>query len=54
MKKLVYYEKYAHLRDAIAREKQIKKRKRAWKIRLIETKNPQRENLYHHVDDHEL
>lgn len=47
---LVYYEKYSLLLDAIAREKQLKKRKREWKIRLIEQQNPERKNLYHDTE----
>lgn len=39
--KLVYCEKYKDIWDAIAREKQIKGWKRAKKISLIETINPQ-------------
>jgi len=33
--KLVYYETYGRIEDAIAREKQLKEWKRAWKIELI-------------------
>lgn len=47
VKMLVYYEKHSLLVDAIAREKQLKGRKREWKIRLIEKKNPNWENMYH-------
>jgi putative endonuclease len=36
---LVWYEAFADIRDAIAREKQIKGWNRAWKIRLIEQRN---------------
>ena len=38
--KLGYFERYSHIENAIAREKQLKKWKRAWKYRLIETMNP--------------
>ncbi len=38
--KLVYYEYYDDVRDAIAREKQIKGFLRAKKIALIESMNP--------------
>lgn len=38
--KLVYFEVYDDPNDAISREKNIKKWKRAWKIRLIESVNP--------------
>ena len=37
---LVYVEIYALIVDAIAREKQLKRYKRQWKIALIEEKNP--------------
>jgi putative endonuclease len=46
---LVYYEKHGLLLDAIKREKQLKKWKREWKIRLIEKDNQKWENLYHHM-----
>jgi putative endonuclease len=39
--RLVWYEEYFDVRDAIAREKEIKKWRREWKIALIETSNPQ-------------
>ena len=38
--KLGYFEHYKYVNNAIAREKQLKKWKRAWKYRLIETMNP--------------
>jgi putative endonuclease len=37
---LVYYELHGDMLSAIAREKQIKKWNRAWKLELIETQNP--------------
>ena len=43
---LVYYEKFEDIRKAIAREKQLKKWKRQWKIRLIEKFNPLWKDLY--------
>jgi putative endonuclease len=36
---LVWFEEFANINDAIAREKQIKGWNRAWKIRLIEKGN---------------
>jgi putative endonuclease len=42
---MVYYEEFTDIYHAIAREKQIKKWKRQWKINLIESKNPQWINL---------
>jgi putative endonuclease len=44
---LVYYETYNYVHDAIAREKNIKKWKRQWKIELIEKSNPKWEDLYY-------
>lgn len=38
--RLVYYECYKRIGDAIEREKQIKRWKRNWKIQLIESANP--------------
>ena len=37
---LVYYEEYDSIHKAIAREKQLKKWRRQWKINLIERSNP--------------
>ena len=44
--RLVYVERHATMLDAILREKQIKKWRRAWKLRLIEEANPQWRDLY--------
>ncbi len=44
--RLVYYEQYADVRDAIKREKQLKKWNRAWKIDLIEQSNPEWRDLW--------
>ncbi len=38
--RLVWMERYDDIASAIGREKQLKKSNRAWKIRLIETENP--------------
>ncbi|MGB3723131.1 MAG: GIY-YIG nuclease family protein [Pacificimonas sp.] len=38
--KLVYYETFDDIADAIAREKQLKRWHREWKINLIEGVNP--------------
>lgn len=43
---LVYFEEFGDVRDAIAREKQMKKWNRAWKIELIEKMNPEWKDLY--------
>ena len=44
---LVYYEAYKNIGDAIAREKSMKKWKRKWKLELIESSNPNWEDLYY-------
>jgi putative endonuclease len=41
----VYFEVYASMIEAIQREKQLKKWKREWKIRLIEEVNPEWRSL---------
>jgi len=43
---LVYFETTDDVNAAITREKQLKKWERAWKIRLIEERNPGWEDLY--------
>lgn len=42
---LVYYEVYSNVWSAIKREKNIKKWKRNWKIRMIEEMNPSWDDL---------
>ncbi|HBR09972.1 GIY-YIG nuclease family protein [Candidatus Bipolaricaulota bacterium] len=44
---LVYYESYGDIQAAIIREKQMKKWKRQWKIKLIEKDNPSWKDLYY-------
>jgi putative endonuclease len=44
--RLVFYEKYERIDEAIAREKQIKGGSRARKIALIEAMNPEWKDLY--------
>ena len=43
---LVYFEGTTDIESAIGREKQIKKWKRDWKLKLIEGKNPDWKDLY--------
>jgi putative endonuclease len=45
-KVLVWYERHDEIEAAIVREKQIKEWKRLWKLRLIEEKNPDWDDLY--------
>ncbi|MFQ5564017.1 MAG: GIY-YIG nuclease family protein [Parvularculaceae bacterium] len=46
IKRLVYYESFDRIVDAIDREKTLKKWKRQWKIELIESVNPHWNDLY--------
>jgi putative endonuclease len=46
VKRLVWFESTPDVLAAITREKQIKKWNRAWKIELIERKNPEWSDLY--------
>jgi putative endonuclease len=39
--RLVYYEMHETMEQAIRRESQLKKWKRAWKVRLIQSMNPE-------------
>ncbi len=43
--KLIYFETYQYINDAIKREKSMKKWKREWKIELINEDNPKWEDL---------
>lgn len=43
--KLVYYEAFAQIDEAIDREKRLKRWKRSWKNELIEKSNPKWEEL---------
>jgi putative endonuclease len=43
---LVYYEQFEDLENAALREKQLKKWKRRWKIKMIEKSNPYWRDLY--------
>lgn len=49
VKQLVYVEEYEDAQSAIAREKQLKKWNRSWKIELIEEQNPRWADLYDDV-----
>ena len=43
--KLIYFEIFQNINDAIKREKNMKKWKRQWKIDLIEKENPKWNDL---------
>ena len=44
--RLVYFERFDDIENAITREKQMKKWNRAWKVRLIERENPNWADLF--------
>ena len=44
--KLVYYETFGRIEDAIAREKRLKKWNRSWKNKLISDMNPEWKDLF--------
>ena len=46
---LVFYEQHEMMKTAIIREKQIKKWKRDWKVKLIEKDNPQWVDLWSRI-----
>ena len=47
--RLVYFEQFDDIENAIRREKRLKSWNRAWKIRLIEETNPNWIDLYYQV-----
>jgi putative endonuclease len=49
IKMLVYYEYCDNIEDAIAREKQVGEWKRKWKLELIESMNPEWQDLYEDI-----
>lgn len=51
LNKLVYYEQFQMIGDAIGREKQLKAGSRASKIKLIEDMNPLWNNLFSEIED---
>ncbi len=46
LKRLVHYEEFQSIADAIHREKRLKHWNRAWKVALIEERNPDWEDFY--------
>jgi putative endonuclease len=46
VKRLVWYEDFPSADEAITAEKRIKRWRRAWKLELIERKNPAWDDLY--------
>jgi len=49
VKTLVWYEMHDNAESAITREKRLKKWNRAWKVRLIEERNPEWNDLYREI-----
>ena len=49
VRELVYYEMHEDMMSAITREKQLKKWRRAWKLRLIEERNPVWRDLWEDI-----
>ncbi len=49
LKTLVWYEQHASRESAFARERQMKKWNRAWKLRRIESKNPEWDDLWEKI-----
>ena len=47
--RLVWFEIYDDPTNAITREKELKKWKRAWKVQLIEAQNPDWNDLYESI-----
>ncbi len=48
--RLVYYEEYNQIDNAISREKQMKKWNRKWKLQIIEKDNPGWRDLYEELN----
>jgi putative endonuclease len=49
VERLVYYELHSSMEQAIVREKRLKKWERAWKLRLIEDRNPDWTDLWSEI-----
>ena len=47
--RLVYFEQFDDIENAIRREKRLKKWNRSWKVRLIEEVNPNWDDLYPNI-----
>ena len=47
--RLVWYELHDSMESAITREKRLKNWKRKWKLELIESSNPNWQDLYHTI-----
>jgi putative endonuclease len=50
LKRLVYYERYEDIRDALQREKNLKHWPRVWKLALVHDLNPDWDDLYERLN----
>jgi putative endonuclease len=50
LKRLVYYEPYDDIRNALQREKNLKHWPRVWKLALIHEANPEWKDLYEQLN----
>lgn len=48
--RLVYYERFDTMLEAITREKQMKRWHRAWKLKVVEEMNPEWRDLWENFD----
>jgi putative endonuclease len=48
--KLVYFKQFMTIEEAIAEEKRLKNWKRQWKINLINSSNPNWDDLFYEID----
>jgi putative endonuclease len=51
VERLVYFEAFQYIDQALAREKTLKRWKRAWKIELIEKMNPDWKDIYEELNN---
>lgn len=51
LKKLLFYETYNQIEEALNREKQLKHWNRQWKLELITKTNPEFRDLYYDIND---
>ena len=49
VKKLVWYEAFSNIEEAIAQEKRMKKWKREYKVNTIEERNPEWKDLFEEI-----
>ena len=52
VERLVWFEEFDDIRDAIDHEKRMKRWRRAWKIQAIQKRNPEWDDLYLDIAQH--